>query len=185
MQRADGRVFTGRAGGPRLLQEGVQLDETRRDETRGTAQHRTGTKRRANTGLSGVLNISTRQGMHHRRTGQGFTHPSTASITHTIRPVSTEKHLRIPSQRYARRNTLLGREKCHLANLRHYPILRPPGNQIKSNLARLLRQARQTSSCSCAHASTPPRDGLTRLASIQYLNTYIHIYITRGYMQYI
>jgi len=92
---------------------------TRRDETRGTAQHRTGTKRRANTCLSGVLNISTRQGMHHRRTGQAFTHPSTHPITHTIRPVSTEKHLRIPSQRYARWNTLLGREKCHLTNLRH------------------------------------------------------------------
>lgn len=40
VQRADGRVFTGRAGGPRLLQEGVQLDETRRDERHSTAQHR-------------------------------------------------------------------------------------------------------------------------------------------------
>lgn len=114
VQRADGRVFTGRAGGPRLRQEGdrKECSLTRRDETRGTAllaPHRH--KRRANTGMSGVLDVSTRQGMHHRRTGQAFTHPSTHPITHTIRPVSTEKHLRIPSQRYARRNTLLGRER--------------------------------------------------------------------------
>lgn len=159
--------------------------ETRRDETRGTAP-----QAQAQTqGQHGhEWSAKHRQGQGRACTIDGRGKPSRI---HPLQPSHTPSGPSQPRSTSASQANAtpagtrsLAAKKCHPRS-QTKAILRPPGNQIKSNSARCVerrqagRQAdRQTSSsCSCAHASTPPRDELTRPASI---HPYIH---TRGYMQ--
>lgn len=171
MQRADGRVFTGRAGGPRLLQEGVQLDETRRE-----AQHRTGTHDEWS-----ARHLDKAGHAHHRRTGQAFSHPSTPP-SHTTSGPSQPRSTSASQANATPAGTrsLAARNAIQLTSVTK-PILRPPGNQIKSHLARLLRQAGTQ-----AHAHMQAALLLLETGSRDWraYSTCVHIYITRGYMQY-